>query len=34
MKHSDDVLWSTVTLGGFLPAVSLSGGTRRGEDVG
>lgn len=30
MKRSD-VLWSTVVLGGFLLAVPLSGGTRRGR---
>lgn len=31
VKHSDVVLWSMVVLGGFLPAVSLSEGTRRGR---
>lgn len=31
MKDSGAVLWSTVVLGGFLPAVSLSGGRRRGS---
>lgn len=27
--RDSDVLWSMVVLGGFLPVVSLSGGTRR-----
>lgn len=29
VKDSDDVLWSVVVLGEFMPVVSLSGGTRR-----
>lgn len=30
VKDSGGVLWSTIVLGGFLPAASLSGGRRRG----